>query len=153
MVSASVKPAAVPIFSASGLGNDPIACTATYRQLEFQSDTNHGTFDASTGKFTAATAGLYQFSFNGISWQNMDSASKGLTKVELRVNGQQRASSVVNCHYGNGATSYCLSISAVIPLKRGNVVDVFVSNGRLGMSSGEEDSATRFSGILLRSNV
>ena len=146
----ALKPAIVPIFSATGLGNDPFVCIATYRHLEFQSDTTHGTFDASTGQFTAATAGLYQFSFNGVSWQDKESPTRGLTKVELRIDSQPRSSSIVNCHYGNGATSYSLSISAVLQLKRGNVVDAFVAIGRLGMSSGDEDSVTRFSGILLR---
>ncbi len=36
-----------------------------YSTLEFETKSDHGTFDMATGIFTVKTAGIYQFNFSG----------------------------------------------------------------------------------------
>ena len=145
---------AVSVFAASGLKSDFLGQPVTYVQQEFVPDGDHGTFDASTGLFTATTAGLYLFLFNSTSWLNEVGTYKLPTIVDLRVDGECKASAHVSCAGRNGTPGYNLSISILLHLPTGSVVGVHKVQGqlcRLGNpdSDDNKDTLTRFTGILM----
>lgn len=144
----------VPLFSAIGLETDALDYPITYQRLEFEPDETHGEFDESTGLFRAHTAGLYLFQFNATSWLDSDGAMKRPTLVELRVNGICKGSSYANSSGRNGSSGYNLSISALVHLSVGSTVGVVTTDGCLSsLDMDGQDTYTRFSGILLRSEA
>ena len=85
--------------------------------------TNRGShMNAANGQFTAPTTGVYHFSFTGIT-----ETGEPVTQIELRKNGSNtgiRGYSVVN-GYQN------ISINASVSLVRGDIITIFVVEGKI----------------------
>ena len=144
------EPSVVSVFSATGLNECPLDDAITYQRVE--SDDDHGVFDVTTGLFTAATAGLYLFFFDGTSWQSNTGPFKGPTLVEMRVNDQVKATTECNCSHkiNKEQIGFNLSISAMMRLNRGDVLGLYTTEGSLSKCSDGPDSNTRFWSIFLR---
>ena len=93
--------------------------TITYNITRLNRGNN---MNAATGQFTAPTTGVYHFSFTGIS-----ETGEPITQIELRKNGINigiRGYSVVN-GYQN------ISINASVSLVRGDIITIFVVEGKI----------------------
>ena len=131
--------AVVPVFSASKAGQCAAGNRVTFAQLDIETDEAHGSFDKTTGIFTAKTAGIYQINFNGVA------SSKGYSVINLRVNEIDKANSY-NDH-AHSTEHYCsIVVSPMLKLKSGDRVDVFIKYGTLYEGTGV---FTFFSAILL----
>ena len=139
-VVSSNQQAIVPVFSASKAVQCAAGNRVTFKQLNFETDESHGSFNKSTGVFTVNKDGIYLFNFNGTGY------SRGYSQINLRVNDVVNASSFFehgesHFHYGS------LAVSPVLELSRGDKVDVFVQFGSL--SDGKSGVYSSFSAIFL----
>ena len=114
-----------------------------YSTLEFETKSEHGTFDLSTGSFTVKTAGIYQFNFSGFVKTDKDNQTHCFA---IKV-----GEAVKSCFYAHSASVkqefQTVSLSALFPLKVGERVSVDLSEGKLYQN--EPDFMTRFYGIFL----
>ena len=138
----------VPVFSASIAVQKLAGNRVTFKQLDIEiTDAAHGSFDRTTGVFTVKTSGIYLINFNGVGYGTTGTASS--SNITLRVNDVVKASSY--CYY-NGATTTTsrlygsLSMSPVLKLDSGDLVDVFIVSGSLYEATGVFNS---FSAVLL----
>lgn len=141
----------IPIFSARNCLN-PASFKGTsfaYSALDFDTKEEHGLFDQSSGIFTAKTAGFYQFNFNGhvfVDGRNF------VHQFLLKVDGIIKAVSYT--HFSSlETTAYIpVSLSALVPLKTGEKVGVFV--GYAGkLYEAPPTYVTRFCGILVAADM
>ena len=129
-----------PVFMASRAGQLNAGQVVNYELLDMETNTSVGSFDKRTGQFVVHTPGLYLFHFNGVSHRKQNTY-----EVVLRVNEMDRASPY--CSHSSSAFG-SVAMSALLPLKTGDKVDVFVTVGIL-----DEDKTgwmhNRFSGLLV----
>ena len=117
--------------------------TITYDSLT----TNIGNgMDASTGKFTAPTSGLYMFTFSGIS------ASKNTAEVTIQVWKNDSRIFVIDDEEDkkSGANERNIAYSWMFDLSMGDTVHLTISGG-LHAEGGNSDQA-HFTGHLLHAN-
>jgi len=89
-----------------------------YSTLEFETKSEHGTFDMATGIFTVKTAGIYQFNFSGFVKTDKDNQTHFFA---IKV-----GEDVKSCFYVHSASLkqefQTVSLSALFPLKVGERV-------------------------------
>ena len=88
---------------------------------------NHGNgLVASTGIFTAPVSGTYAFHFHGLNWFSK------VTDISFRLNNHQVAGSRSYIKESERGDNYqIVAISVVLKLEENDVVDVFLSKGKL----------------------
>jgi len=127
----------IPIFTISGLKEvSPNSYVSFHHQEADDSLNYNGQFNPITGLFTARSPGSYLFLFRALA--------RDKTRLELRVNACVKASAMTTYSSHNKA----LVVSAIVQLKIGDEVGVFLRDGNLF------DLWLRpaqFSGILLSS--
>ena len=134
-----------PSFSAFKCANSeaPEGHSIGYANLDFETKGEHGSFHLSTGIFSVKTAGIYQLNFSGHVATNKDGHTHCYT---IRVDGVVKA--VYYSHTPTDEEWYQpVSLSALLPLKSGEKVGVYLGVGKL--YEGFPQFITRFSGILL----
>lgn len=135
---------AVPVFSVVKCINPAPARGQSFgfSSREFQDKKEHGKFDLSTGIFTVKTAGIYQFNFSGHVTTDPISTEHYFV---LKVDDVVKDVSFTRL-FSSTEEFQRVSLSAVLKLKTGEKVGVFVSAGKL--YEGVPEFQTRFSGIL-----
>ena len=147
MEKSDLQVAGVPVFSASGVASNPVGAPVTFQRLEFASKTDHGVFKKGKGLFIVKTAGIYQFVFNGVSWEEDKSAAH----VEIRIDGKCIAATEVNSpSTKKGKTGSNMVIVTMVSLKSGSQVGVYTTGGNLSTMGAPDDRFTRFMGTLLQ---
>ncbi len=118
-----------------------------YSELEFETETEFGSFDLATGIFTFEKSGLYQLNFDS----NIYTIAAGNfeRRFELRVNGTMKAQyhRKVYDHYGQQGVHQPFGISSLMQLKSGDKVGVFAVNGALYEAA--PNFVTRFTCVYL----
>ena len=118
--------------------------TITYDSLT----TNIGNgMDASTGKFTAPTSGLYMFTFSAVS------ANKNTAEVTIQVQKNGSRIFVIDDEEDqkSGADERNIAYSWMFDLSNGDTVYLSMHTGGLHTDSGNQDQA-HFTGHLLHAN-
>ena len=115
-----------PVFSVKNCSNPGAGPNQSlaYSNLEFEIRTEHGDFDLKTGIFTVKTAGIYQFQFSG----HVQCVNSTSNRLELRV-GSSKVATCLNNSYSEGYQQ--ANISALLSLKSGQKVGVFLISGKL----------------------
>ncbi len=136
----------IPVFSAKGCTNPKASKNESfaYSITDFETKTEHGDFDLSTGIFTVKTNGLYHLQFTAHIETNK---RVNYHRYDLRVDGIYKAVSFTQTSSEN-EQHQAIIISAYLPLKSGEKVGVFRVEGGL-----YEDiyHVSRFVGIILTS--
>ncbi len=121
-----------------------------YGQRETDVNEEHGKIDwPSAGLFTTKTAGLYLFLFDGLAYWTIP------TKFTLRVNGIDKAVSMIVEDDQHEEVAARHVIKALLSLDHGDKVGVHVVTGKLMFSNAgtrkavEINNSTRLTGILL----
>jgi hypothetical protein len=121
-----------------------------YGQRETDVNEKHGKIDwPSAGLFTTKTAGLYLFLFDGLAYWTIP------TKFTLRVNGIDKAVSMIVEDDQHEEVAARHVIKALLSLDHGDKVGVHVVTGKLMFSNAgtrkavEINNSTRLTGILL----
>ena len=123
-------------FCAKGTGSDYYPGQITYGSVS----PNHGNgLVASTGIFTAPVSGTYAFHFHGLN-----SYDSKVNDISFRLNNHQVAGSYIK-ESQSGDYYQMVAISVVLTLEENDVVDVFVSKGKLFVNS----NFLSFKGYLL----
>ena len=136
----------VPVFGAANCINlDAFKGQSLgFSALEFDTKTEHGSFKLKTGIFTVKTPGFYQFSFSG---HVSTFSSIRYSCISLKVDG------IVKAVFDTKTSAYekeyqAVALTALVPLKTGEKVGVYLTEGQL-FQLGTEGHVARFSGILL----
>lgn len=117
-----------------------------YSTVDFDTETEFGDLDLTTGIFTVEQPGLYQVNFNSNVYMTSGSFQRSF---EMRLNGVSHARYNNQVYDSSGYGVYQpVNISALLPLKVGDKVGVFAISGNL-----HEDASnhyiTRFSCLFL----
>jgi len=96
-------------------------------------------YNFSTGVFVAPKPGLYQFMFNAIK----EDLTMDRLAIYLRVNDVGKGETATP----TGIFSYPVSLHAMLKLKKGDRVDMYKNEGKLGCNG--KDPNSHFSGSLL----
>lgn len=144
LLAAIQNKACVPVFVASTYLTISKAKYVTYAELTLNAGDIHGVLDKTTGVFSAKSAGMYLFQFEGLA-----SICESL-KIQLKVNGITKVKSQ-SCSLGPKDSSEVqesgsLSVSCLLHVKSGDQIGVFLENGVLLSNA---PKTTRFWGILL----
>ena len=99
----------------------------------------------STGVFTVPTSGIYQFSFS----MTKDGFVTRELFVHLRVNGVKIGLSLSSFGFYAGLASF----QSIIPLKKGDQIDLYKSQGKLNGEFSMTPPCNHFSGVLLEENL
>ena len=119
--------------------------TITYDSLT----TNIGNgMDASTGKFTAPTSGLYMFTFSAVS------ANKNTAEVTIQVQKNGSRIFVIDDEEDkkSGANERNIAYSWMFDLSMGETVYLTMYSGGLHADVGNSHDQTHFTGHLLHAN-
>ena len=135
----------VPVFGAANCIN-PDAFQGQsfgFSALEFDTKREHGSFKLKTGIFTVKTPGLYLFNFSA----HVSTFSSCRSHcISLKVDGIVKA--VFDTKTSAHEKEYqAVVLSALVPLKTGGKVGVYLTEGKL-FQLGTEGHVARFSGIL-----
>jgi len=151
-----VPPSAIPIFSVMQCSNavDDFKKTFSlaYSAFDIRIKKEYGDFNLKTGLFTVSVPGVYQFNFNShVKFFKPQYGDKQCRshKIELRVDGEPKAVSFGNrsyIQYTSDIYHLPVRISALLSLKLGETVDIFLSEGVLYECP--PTFTTRFSAIL-----
>ena len=130
-----------PVFTASCAVQTRAGHYVTFDDRCVDTNAAHlGSFNGSTGLLTVQIPGVYLVLFDAMGSHNCT--------VMLRVNLVDKASSGFKANglaaKANGLFSGSMTISALLPLKKGDQLGAFIASGELDQDS----KATRFSAIL-----
>jgi len=133
-----VPPSAVPIFSALQCSNgakfykDPLPLA--YSAFDIMIKREYGDFSLQSGLFTVNIPGVYKFNFNAHVQIVRDAASSSTSYIhrfELRVDGEPKATSYSTHCRDTCDNFFPVRISALLSLKFGETVGVFICGGKL----------------------
>ncbi len=135
------------VFSVKNCTNPTAAAGQSFgfSALDFKTPADYGTFNLAKGIFTVKMPGLYQLNFSSHVLVNINSGAY-IRHYEMRVDGSVKALYSTYLYPQSGVYNPVL-ISALLPLKSGEKVGVFLVSGPL-----HEDATkyvTRFSCVYV----